>query len=302
MIHSRKQLLPNFDEKVHEVALKRLEELGVVTVLGERLALTEGCPRGSSVKDHQQQQPTVCLPGDAKGEGEQAHKEGICVGDGRKMVKTTGGKELECDLLLLCTGQQPNSSLMAQLSPTSVDSRTRLVRVLRTLQVHVPTGKDGMAPMPFDPTPPCGDCDCFLDKKAEGGEESGEEGEVLKQGCLSNIYAIGDVADAFGALNAGYQAWSMADTAVENIVRDIEQLNKGVSGEEERHRQLQHYTPAGNMLKLSLGLGKMVFQGLPAEEGGDGRPIVEEKEDPHDLAVQGVWQFMANMSTDDMYL
>lgn len=303
LIHSRKQLLPNFDEKVHEVALKRLQELGVDVVLGERLALTEGCPRGSSVKDQPQpqQQPAVCTPGDAMGEGSQAHKEGICVGDGRKMVKTTGGKEFECDLLLLCTGQQPNSSLMARLSPTSVDSRTRLVRVLRTLQVQVPTGKDGMAPMPFDPTPPCGDCDCFLDKKAEGVDEDGE-GDGAAQGCLSNVYAIGDVADAFGALNAGYQAWSMADVAAENIVRDINQLNSGTTSEEARHATLQHYTPAGNMLKLSLGLGKMVFQGLPAGEGGDGRPVVEEKEDPHDLAVQGVWQFMANMSTDDMYL
>jgi hypothetical protein len=55
------------------------------------------------------------------------------------------------------------------------------------------------------------------------------------------------------------------------------------------------------MLKLSLGLGKMVFQGLPAE-GGDGRPVIELKEDPHDLAVEGVWQFMAGMSTDDLHV
>ncbi|UZJ51899.1 hypothetical protein CBS101457_001219 [Exobasidium rhododendri] len=296
LIHSRMQLLPNFDAKVHEVALKRLQELGVDVVLGERLALTEGCPRGSTVAE----QSAVCTPGDAKGEGSQAHKEGICIGDGRKKVKTTGGKEFECDLLLLCTGQQPNSSLMAQLAPTSVDSRTRLVKVLRTLQVQVPTGKDGMAPQPFDPTPPCGDCDCFLDKKAEGGEEEVEKGVV--QGCLSNVYAIGDVADGFGALNAGYQAWSMADVAAENIISDIEQQSRGTATtEEERHANLKHYTPAGNMLKLSLGLGKMVFQGLPVE-GGDGRPVVELKEDPHDLAVEGVWQFMAGMSTDDLHL
>lgn len=301
LIHSRRQLLPNFDEKVHAVALKRLQELGVDVVLGERLALTQGCPRGSTVTDQVQSsdQTAVCLPGDAKGEGTQAHKQGICVGDGRKRVKTTGGKEFECDLLLLCTGQQPNSSLMAQLSPTSVDSHTRLVRVLRTLQVQVPLGKDGMAPMPFDPTPPCGDCDCFLDKKAVGVEE--KEEAASSQGCLSNVYAIGDVADAFGALNAGYQAWNMADVAAENIIRDIEVSSKGTVTEEKRHATLQHYTPSGNMLKLSLGLGQMVFQGLPAEDG-DGRPVVELKEDPHDLAVEGVWQFMAGMSTDDLHL
>jgi NADH dehydrogenase FAD-containing subunit len=224
LIHSRMQLLPNFDKGVHDVALQTLQGLGVNVVLGERLALTEGCPRGSTVEERQSQS-AVCTPGDAKGEGSQAHKEGICIGDGRKKVKTTGGKEFECDLLLLCTGQQPNSSLMAQLSPTSVDSRTRLVKVLRTLQVQIPTGKDGMAPQPFDPTPPCGDCDCFLDKKAAGtGEEGQAEAEAGGvQGCLGNVYAIGDVADAFGALNAGYQAWNMADVAAENIIRDIGQ-------------------------------------------------------------------------------
>ncbi len=76
-----------------------------------------------------------------------------------------GGKSFECDLLLLCTGQQPNSSLMAKLSPSSVDPGSRLVRVHRTLQVAVPDPRDA-AQQPFDAKPPCGDCDCFLDKKA----------------------------------------------------------------------------------------------------------------------------------------
>ena len=50
LIHSRQQLLPNFDIRTHEVAYKRLKELGVNVVLGHRLALTEGCPMGSSVE------------------------------------------------------------------------------------------------------------------------------------------------------------------------------------------------------------------------------------------------------------
>ncbi|PWN89861.1 FAD/NAD(P)-binding domain-containing protein [Acaromyces ingoldii] len=340
LIHSRQQLLPNFDVKVHEIALARLQNLGVKVVLGERLALTEGCPRGSTVKagqegyEQQKQEeephlePAVCLPGDAKGEGFQAHRQGVCVGGGRKLVKTTGGKEFECDLLLLCTGQQPNSALMAQLSPTSVDPATRLVRVLPTLQVEVPDG--GLAQMPFEAKPPCGDCDCFLDKKAAGGDVDAQEEEDSNSsssssssnkdlGCLSNVYAIGDVADAFGALNAGYQAWNMAEVAADNIVRDIgwldqhssrEEGGKVTEAEEEaekraHHANLVHYKPAPNMLKLSLGLGKMVFQGAPSEhpdENGRHRPEVTLKEDPADLAVEGVWQFMANHSTDDMTL
>lgn len=343
LIHSRKQLLPNFDERVHDIAYHRLKKLGVNVVLGERLALTEGCPRGSTVQNSaasavgangtavaaKAAKPVkveVCVTGDAKGEGEQAHQEGMCIGSGRKLVRTTGGKSFECDLLLLCTGQQPNSSLMAKLSPSSVDPGSRLVRVHRSLQVAVPDPRDA-AQQPFDAKPPCGDCDCFLDKKAHGADlNSGEEHHLAEHlghesGKLSNVYAIGDVADAFGALNAGYQAWNMADVATENILRDIQSKTSGTQKVE-----MQEFHPAVNMLKLSLGLGKMVFQGPPMaqdtpeekikpEETGSldeskdlivngripGRPEITIKDDPNDLGVEGVWSFMANADTSDMF-
>lgn len=343
LIHSRKQLLPNFDDRVHDIAYHRLKQLGVNVVLGERLALTEGCPRGSTVQASAasvgtaaaapvSQKPEVCVAGDAKGEGVQAHAEGMCIGSGRKLVRTTGGKSFECDLLLLCTGQQPNSSLMAKLSPSSVDPGSRLVRVHRTLQVAVPDPRDA-AQQPFDAKPPCGDCDCFLDKKAHGAELASDEQGHLEHhlgghvsGRLPNVYAIGDVADAFGALNAGYQAWNMADVATDNILRDINAKN-GTSGD----AQMVDFQPAVNMLKLSLGLGKMVFQGsvmaddTPAEQinpsdTGDlddlpsnnmdrldvngripGRPEITIKHDPNDLGVEGVWAFMANADPSDMH-
>ncbi|KAJ1029916.1 hypothetical protein NDA16_000832 [Ustilago loliicola] len=354
LIHSRKQLLPNFDERVHEIAYHRLKQLGVNVVLGERLALTEGCPRGSTVQNSaanavgangtpaaakaaKAATAEICVPGDAKGEGLQAHQEGMCVGNGRKLVRTTGGKSFECDLLLLCTGQQPNSSLMAKLSPSSVDPGSRLVRVHRSLQVAVPDPRDA-AQQPFDAKPPCGDCDCFLDKKANGAElKNEEEGHLAKHlghtpGKLSNVYAIGDVADAFGALNAGYQAWNMADVAAENILRDIQAKTPTLSPSDAprspRSTEMVEFNPAINMLKLSLGLGKMVFQGrvMPADtpadqvkpedtgslggEGGKdlvvngrvpGKPEITIKDDPDDLGVEGVWSFMANADTSDMY-
>ncbi|EPQ29158.1 uncharacterized protein PFL1_03445 [Pseudozyma flocculosa PF-1] len=354
LIHSRKQLLPNFDERVHELAYGRLKALGVNVILGERLALTEGCPRGSTVKETAQSQskPEVCVAGDDKGEGVQAHAEGMCVGSGRKLVKTTGGRSFECDLLLLCTGQQPNSSLMANLSPSSVDPSSRLIRVHRTLQVAVPDPRDA-AQQPFDARPPCGDCDCFLDKKAAGAEISRQEqGHLLMHGTdpehepgkISNVYAIGDCADAFGALNAGYQAWGMADIAAENILRDIEAKNAALasalsasssssSSSSETSRpssptspDLVEFNPPPNMLKLSLGLGKMVAQGgvvtqemvdscdaesrrVEANEDGVvvdgkvvGRPDISVKFDPDDLGVEGVWSFMANVDPSDMHV
>ncbi|PWN27600.1 FAD/NAD(P)-binding domain-containing protein [Jaminaea rosea] len=316
LIHSRQRLLPNFDERIHEVAKARLEELGVKLVLGERLALTEGCPKGSTTAPLAEDE----VDGDVHPirQPSDAHHQGW------KRVRTTGGRELLCDLLMLCTGQQPNSSLLASLSPTSVDPHTRLIRVHRTLQVALPP-PDQAAPGPFDATPPCGDCDCFLDKKAAGGDlderqeghldEHGMEGEerpAEKLGRIPNVYAIGDVADAFGSLNAGYQAWGMADVAAENIIRDIGVRGASVNPEDSAPSspstaitpaELVHFSPAPNMLKLSLGLGQMVFQGGPVKgEDGVERPEVSVKDDPADLGVEGVWTFMANMSVEDLYL
>ncbi len=352
LIHSRKQLLPNFDARVHEHALQRLNELGVHVVLGERLALTQGCPKGSTVSSVEDSTASTTVAatgatGDAKlltdtaghsiSAPEHEHE--------RKLIRTTGGKIFTADLLLLCTGQQPNSGLMAHLSPSSVDPKTRLVRVLPTLQVAVPDPRDA-AQMPFDMRPPCGDCDCFLDRKTAGGapsstskgsgglEDSHEHRHHVEG--LRNIYAIGDVADAFGAINAGYQAWSMADVAAENILRDIgaskpDPSEKPASSRRRRRQQrgqdgsnsesdgdseslyseqqleLQEFEPAPAMLKLSLGLGHMVYQGAPAKDESDGpdaiaKPAIGTREDPHDLGVEGVWKFMANAPTDDLYL
>lgn len=76
--------------------------------------------------------------------------------------------------------------------------------------------------------------------------------------------------------------------------------------------ELVHFSPAPNMLKLSLGMGKMVFQGRPvrhpASDGEDSsdkmvlRPEICVKEDPEDLSMEEMWTFTANASTDNMYL
>ncbi|KDN45311.1 hypothetical protein K437DRAFT_294604 [Tilletiaria anomala UBC 951] len=355
LIHSRAHLLPNFDPRVHDFALARLQQLGVRVVLGERLALTQGCPKGSTVSVEenaealatQQQQPAPAADkvdenfANAKLLKDTAgHSISAPANDGhheRKIIRTTGGKIFSADLLMLCTGQQPNSGLMAQLSPSSVDPKTRLVRVLPTLQVAVPDPRDA-AQMPFEMRPPCGDCDCFLDRKTAGAEREQQQQQGRLDGDalpmkhrryiegMHNVYAIGDVADAFGAINAGYQAWSMADVAAENILRDLgvttstnvpdaeadadTDANAGaddISGASASSPlELQEFDPTPTMLKLSLGLGKMVFQGGPvtdpAKPDKPPRPEVTLKDDPHDLAVEGVWKFMAKASTDDLYL
>ncbi|CEH14929.1 Monodehydroascorbate/ferredoxin reductase [Ceraceosorus bombacis] len=314
LIHSRKQLLPSFDSRVHEAAYERILELGVNVVLGERLATSEGCPRGSTSNAQQQSLAQDSVGGGATcegapaGEGPAAASSGMCLGAGRKLIRTTTGRVLEADLLLLCTGQQPSSQILAEFSPTSVDPTSRLIRVTPHLRVARPADA---APGPVEPINPCGDCDCFVDGKAHTVDKHGNLSAAAQvdadKEAIHNVYAIGDCADAFGALNAGYQAWAMADVAAENILRSIEH-SSGSSASTTANsasdtQRWQSFTPAPTMLKLSLGLGKMVFQGAPAAdlETGEMRPTIEIKDDPHDLAVEGVWG-MAGHHTRDLYL
>lgn len=300
LIHSRQQLLPNFDPQIHQVALKRLNELGVHVVLGHRLAMSEGCPMGSTI-----------TPTNKAASHDTAFVDGIdAVPDShRQRIRTNLGLELECDLLLLCTGQQPNSEIMARFSPSSVSRHSRLVRVLPSLQVMVPQDEDALQ-QPFDTVPPCKDCDCFLDKKSAGASIDMSTELDGMPAHFPHIYAIGDVADAFGALNAGYQAWSMADVAVENILRDILRVK---STEEMDHPipddqpvPLKHFTPGPPLLKLSLGLNVTATQGAPQTDESQPdkpmRPVVSVSEEPDDMNVALVWKSMANMDSSDMSL
>jgi len=419
LIHSRPHLLPNFDERIHEIALRRLEKLGVNVVLGERLALTDGCPMGSVMADDRVALPrpgpagsssSAPIVAEAGGQADAAaatshHTPSADALDvrnasaaelssaaskpGRKIVRTTKGKLFHADVLLLCTGQQPNSALLAQLSPSSVDPRTRLVKVRRTLQVERLPGTEGWGGV-LEVQAPCGDCDCFMDRKVEAAAAEHEHNATCECGassmplpedadaepedrsrCIRNVYAIGDVADAFGALNAGYQAWAMADVAAENVLRDLgvntgcvdstspvsESSSSatpttskagGATTTKTPPLMLRRFKPVAPMLKLSLGLGTMAWQGAAvphrvpkannspssrprsgtisgSSSGSDGsatptpdaptagagaaeedeivmRPEVMEKEDPYDLGVEGVWKFMANADTNDLYL
>ncbi|KAE8268861.1 hypothetical protein A4X09_0g3471 [Tilletia walkeri] len=390
LIHSRQRLLPNFDERIHEIALKRLTELGVDVVLGERLALTDGCPRGSATVEDRVKLPRASIDGSSSSSastswtvdqettttkkeesGNQlldvrnasaAEVSNAASRPGRKLVRTTAGKLFHADVLLLCTGQQPNSSLLGKLSPSSVDPRTRLVKVRRTLQVERLPGTENWGGV-MEAKAPCGDCDCFIDRKTDASphehlssncdcglkNEDAEEEVEDRSRCLGNVYAIGDCADAFGALNAGYQAWAMADVAAENVLRDLGVVGEQGKGTGTGPKLLKRFKPVPPMLKLSLGLGTMAWQGAPVphrvqprrrrsvtstrtrsgtvsegsitptlssipveeeeeeeeeEDAGEMvmKPEVMEKEDPFDLGVEGVWKYMANADTEDLYL
>ena len=287
LIHSRSNLLPAFDHEVHVRALKFLRQLGVDVVLGQRLALADGCPMGSAVKGAGAGTEEAFATGKLSEQfvGKPEHR--------RHHIRTTHGIELDCDLLLLCTGQQPNSELMARMSPESVDPSTRLIRVLRTLQVMIPRDASAVQ-RPFDALPPCRDCDCFQDQKlypVEKGEAS------APRDCFWRIYAIGDCVDAYGAINAGYQAWFMADVAAGNIVKDI----KASSGRSAETAHFDTFEPRPNLLKLTVGSGKCVVQSAPEETENGTRVPVTEQDDPEDMMVEAVWKNMARADTTDMH-
>lgn len=300
LIHSRDRLLPNFDPQVHTLALEQLQKLGVQIHLGHRLAIADGCPLGSSVK---QLHIDNAQPSELRQDGIAS-----VPGSTRHRIRTTLGLEQECDLLLMCTGQQPNSELMAEFSPSSVSPQSRLIHVLPSLQVM--QHEAGASQQPFDAVPPCKDCDCFLDKKSAGADMDFEEKLHVLPHHIPNVYAIGDVADAFGALNAGYQAWFMAEVAAENILRDILRVKSSDTPDrkvpDNEPIPLKHFEPGPALLKLTVGLNSNVVQKAPASDlslpGKVSRPSVKMEDETEDMGVELVWKYMALADPSDMYL
>ncbi|KAL2008372.1 hypothetical protein VTN00DRAFT_8354 [Thermoascus crustaceus] len=99
LLHSRTRLMNgSFGPKMHEVAVKELEKLGVDLVLGERAQLPAADTETLSE------------------------------------VVLDSGKRIPCDCLIKCIGQKPNSSLIAELSPSSI-TESGHIKVLPTLQI-----------------------------------------------------------------------------------------------------------------------------------------------------------------------
>ncbi|KAG8733837.1 kynurenine 3-monooxygenase, mitochondrial precursor [Ceratobasidium sp. 423] len=183
LVHSGAQLLPRFNVWMHDAAMEGLRELGVSVLLSSRVDL-------NSAEDH----------------------------DGKRTLKTVDGRRIGAELVvrtpnaiiitqrdlipfqLMCTGQRPNTSLLSNVSPSSIEPRTGLVNVLRSLQLGPGSSSTSTdSPMP-------------------------------------HIFVIGDAADAFGALNAGHTAWTQAEVACRNIGR----LITGSGEELERYEAPPH--------------------------------------------------------------
>ncbi|KAF8839199.1 FAD/NAD(P)-binding domain-containing protein [Paxillus ammoniavirescens] len=292
LLHSRSRLLPKFDEALGDEVLQGLQELGVHVILGERLDM-------SSLKD-----------GGGTGTGT----------GGTRSARTMKGRELKADLLLLCTGQTPNTSLLHSMDPGTINPESGMVRVARSMQVlsvaekadddtdcggSGPKAEGQLSPMPSSPRTLCGtvppspvetlvefgslatlssECPAKPEFMVESETESSHEPRLR---IYPQLFAIGDAADAFGAIKAGHTAYYQGEVAARNIVRLIkredaavaitEGLLRGlvigegaekareVGGERneeevEEDLELEEYTPGPPMIRVSLGLTKSAYE------------------------------------------
>jgi len=99
LIHSRDRFLPLYDPEIHTLIHDRLKLLGVDIYFNERVTSS------------------------------------LTATEGLHTVTTSSGLEFECDLQLNCTGLSYNSTLLASLSPQSLNLKNNCLHVLPTMQL-----------------------------------------------------------------------------------------------------------------------------------------------------------------------
>jgi apoptosis-inducing factor 2 len=244
LIHSRSRLLPIYDPQVHDLGLLTslirkqsdfhiivmdfLSGLNVSVVLNSRLSM-----------DSMQRETR-----DEKGQ---------------RILRTVSGEEFRADMVVsraaqtipfahhleqfLCTGSRGNVQILSKgLGENCVNPRNGLVRVSRTLQVD-----------PFHlPGSP-------LEQIKADQEET--VSEALYKTPFPHIFAIGDSADAFGAIKAGHTAYfqvrsfsflqntTLTITQGEVAARNVASLIKNGKA-----ALLDSYVPGPPAIKVSVGL------------------------------------------------
>ncbi|KAF8312903.1 uncharacterized protein EI90DRAFT_3294623 [Cantharellus anzutake] len=216
LVHSGDRLLPRFDKWMHEQIIVQLERLGVKVLLSSRVDLSSKTER---------------------------------------TLRTCDGRLISAELILLCTGQKPNTSLLSKIAPHSINPRTGLVTVLRSMQIgYFERPTPPPVPSILDDAPlaagftcakglPEDECLCrgsnrfnFKLPKGLAGPSDSPSHHSIVSGNLSSSPTTtlatsditmggnwgGDAADAFGALNAGHTAWTQAEVASRNVIRMIE--------------------------------------------------------------------------------
>ncbi|KAL0565631.1 hypothetical protein V5O48_016390 [Marasmius crinis-equi] len=123
LLHSRHRLMPAYDEELHLEVLKGLESLNVNVILGERLDMDSASDANPKLNER-----------------------------GQRVVRTLKGREISADLVMLCTGQKPNTDLLKSMDESTINPANNLAHVLRTMQLGVLT--PSKIASPTVPTPP----------------------------------------------------------------------------------------------------------------------------------------------------
>ncbi|OAV88878.1 hypothetical protein PTTG_01965 [Puccinia triticina 1-1 BBBD Race 1] len=244
LIHSRPAFLPTFKPEIGQKVKQALADFGVHVVLGERVNLA---------KLHADLEIQKKLGGSGKVVVESVSNE---------------NKHWEADLVLTCTGQVPNTSLMSQFCPLAVLGGTGssgLIRVTRGLQIS----PSRLGPSPVEtPTGERSVCECGLASlQISSRPVVPKENPVWKR-----VFAIGDCVDGFGAIKAGHVGWNQAEVAARNILASVAFLERNAStpGLHEAvdldQVEFEQYVPSPPMIKLTLGLHRVVTQLRSAED------------------------------------
>ncbi|KAL1728808.1 hypothetical protein EV714DRAFT_274270 [Schizophyllum commune] len=207
LLHSRAQLLPRFMPEMHDEILRQMERLKLEVILGERIDM-------QTINDKKSN--------DA----------------GERIARTMSGRDLTADLILICTGQKPNTGILKSLDPTLLVSDGR-ARVKRTLQLDSP--------------------------------------------YYPHIFAVGDSADAFGAISSGRNADFQGCLAARNILRLIAQKEDLDPAPE----PLEEYAPSPPGIKVSLGLHRAVIQ-------SQGKMTAVDVDDSDDRRCAGMWRLFGH--------
>lgn len=125
LLHSRHRLMPAYDEELHLEVLKGLESLNVNVILGERLDLDSADDANAKLNER-----------------------------GQRVVRTLKGREIAADLVMLCTGQKPNTSLLKDMDSNTINPANNLAHVLRTMQLGVLSPSKIVSPQIATPPEP----------------------------------------------------------------------------------------------------------------------------------------------------
>lgn len=119
-------------------------------------------------------------------------------------------------------------------------------------------------------------------------EAKTEESWSMEDTPYPHIFVVGDSADAFGAIPAGHNAYYQGEVAARNVICLIK---RSCGNDNQANEPLEQYTPGPPAIKVTLGLGKAIFQS---------QGIVGRKEgEPDDLNAASMWPLYGLVITDD---